>query len=155
MMSIPFDDPHDKLTIASALETIEKLENQSLKTVGKWTPYQVFIHCAQSVEYSMSGYPEEQPEIFQNTIGKLIFSIFSFVGRMIHPLDEPIPGAPILQDRNDIQSALERLKKAYIDFEQYTKPLAPHFTYGALTKAEYTLAHVMHLNNHLDEFREI
>jgi hypothetical protein len=154
-MWINFINQQDKLTIASALEKIEQLESQSLKNTGVWTPYQIFIHCAQSVEYSMLGYPKQQPEIFQNTIGKLAFSIFSFKGRMIHPLDEPIPGAPPLNDSNNIKSALDRLKKAYIDFEQYSKPLSPHFTYGSLTKQEYTLAHVMHLNNHINEIRQL
>ncbi|MEL7034258.1 MAG: DUF1569 domain-containing protein [Cyanobacteria bacterium J06592_8] len=153
-MWINFMEQHDQLTIASALQQIEQLENKSLRSVGAWTPYQIFIHCAQSIEYSMLGYPEQRPEIFQNTIGKLAFSIFSFVGHMIHPLDEPIPGAPTLDDSNNIQPALDRLKSAYINFEQYTGPLAPHFIYGDLTKEEYTLAHVMHLNNHLDEIRE-
>jgi hypothetical protein len=29
--------------------------------------------------------------------------------------------------------------------------LAPHFAYGALDRAQYTAAHVMHINNHLTE----
>ncbi|MDY7020209.1 MAG: DUF1569 domain-containing protein [Cyanobacteriota bacterium] len=153
-MWINFMEQHDQLTIASSLEQIEQLENKSLRSIGTWTPYQIFIHCAQSVEYSMLGYPEQKPEIFQTTIGKLAFSIFSFAGRMIHPLDDPIPGAPNLDDSNNIQLALNRLKSAYINFERYSGPLAPHFIYGDLTKEEYTLAHVMHLNNHLDEIRE-
>ncbi len=141
------------MTIASALAKINELSSRPLHSVGAWTPYQILTHCAQSVEYSMSGYPEQKPEIFQKTIGKLGFSLFSLKGRMIHPLDEPIPGAPPLEDDNNITEALVRLKTAYLDFEQYTGALAPHFTYGALTKEEYILAHVMHLNNHLQEFR--
>lgn len=150
-MCIKWKPTSDKLTISVALQQIEKLRGQSLTSVGQWTPYQILTHCAQSVEYSMSSYPQQQPKILQKTVGKIAFSLFSTKGRMIHPLDEPIPGAPRLEIGNDIDAALIRLRKAYTDFEQYTGPLAPHFTYGALTKEEYTIAHVMHLNNHLEE----
>lgn len=152
-MSIKFNDRLKNLTISSALKQIEELRDRSLHSIGAWSPYQIFTHCAQSVECSILGYPKQQPEIFQKTIGKLVFSIFSATRRMMHPLDEVIPGAPPLEDKSNIEEALNRLQKAYKDFEAYTGPLAPHFTYGVLTKEEYTLAHVMHLNNHLEEIQ--
>ena len=152
-MCIKWKQTSDQLTISVALQQIEELTDQSLTSVGQWTPYQILTHCAQSVEYSMSGYPQQQPEIWQKTVGKVAFSFFSAKGRMKHPLDEPIPGAPTLENSNQIETALIRLKQAYRDFERYTRPLAPHFTYGSLNKQEYTLVHVMHLNNHLEEIQ--
>ena len=150
-----FKGQMNKITIATALNRIEELSNHSLQSTGAWTPYQIFTHCAQSVECSRLGYPKQRPEIFQKTIGKLAFSLFAATGRMIHPLDEPLPGAPPLEKKDNLEEALARLKKAYTDFEQYEGPLAPHFTYGVLTKEEYTLAHVMHLNNHLEEVQKL
>ena len=152
-MCIKFNGQSNRLTISSALKQIEELSNQSLHSIGAWTPFQILTHCAQSVECSILGYPKQQPEILQKTIGKLAFSIFSANGRMMHSLDEPLPGAPPLEDKNNIEEASARLKKAYTDFERYKGPLAPHFTYGLLTKEEYILVHVMHLNNHLEEVR--
>ena len=150
-MCINLKQPSDRLTIAAALKQIDDLTHKSLTSTGAFTPYQMFIHCAQSVEYSMSGYPQPRPEIFQKTIGKVAFSLFSAKGEMTHPLDEPIPGAPPLETGNDIDAALLRLRKAYTDFERYNGVLFPHFTYGELSKEEYTIAHVMHINNHLKE----
>ncbi|MEM7796415.1 MAG: DUF1569 domain-containing protein [Cyanobacteria bacterium P01_C01_bin.118] len=140
------------LTIASALDKIDILNDRlPLRSTGEWRPYAILIHCAQSVECSMLGYPIQQHEIYKATIGKLAFSLFSTLGYMKHPLDEPIPGAPELESRGNLGQALTRLRKAYVDFEHYTGPLAPHFTYGELPKSDYTRAHVMHLNNHLEE----
>jgi hypothetical protein len=51
----------------------------------------------------------------------------------------------------DTQAALDRLMYALGHFEQFDGPLAPHFAYGALSKTEYEIAHVLHLNNHLLE----
>lgn len=154
-MSISFFSPSDPLTIASALRKIEELRGKSLISVGKWTPVQIISHCTQSVRYSMSfsGYPDSRPEIFQKTLGKLIFSVFARKKFMKHPLDDPIPGAPFLQVNRTIEEVLGELKQAYRDFDNYTGPLAPHFTYGVLTKEEYQLAHVMHLNNHLENIK--
>ncbi|MFG6095752.1 DUF1569 domain-containing protein [Leptolyngbyaceae cyanobacterium CCMR0082] len=142
------------LTISSALETIASLSNRPLHSTGAWQPYAILTHCAQSVECSMVGYPIQQPEIYKATVGKLAFTLFSALGAMQHPLDEPIPGAPELEAHGNLKKALARLKKAYIDFDNYTDSLAPHFTYGDLSKQDYIRAHVMHLNNHLEEIRE-
>ena len=149
-----FDGRPAMLTISSALEKIETLSNQSLHSTGAWQPYAILTHCAQSVECSMLGYPIQQPEIYKETVGKLAFTIFSTLGYMKHPLDEPIPGAPELENNGRLEQSLARLKKAYIDFEKYAGPLTPHFTYGTLSKEDYTCAHVMHLNNHLEEIKE-
>lgn len=143
-----------KLTISSALEKIELLSSQSLNSTGAWKPYAILTHCAQSVECSMLGYPIQQPDIYKATIGKLAFSLFSTFGSMKHPLDEPIPGAPELEDSGSLDKAFARLKKAYSDFDGYTGALAPHFTYGELSKEDYIRAHVMHLNNHLEEIQD-
>ncbi|MBJ7900793.1 MAG: DUF1569 domain-containing protein [Cyanobacteria bacterium RI_101] len=72
---------------------------------------------------------------------------------MTHPLDEPIPGAPYLEKSEDLNPSLDRLAEAYQTFERHTGALFPHFSYGALSKAEYTLAHTMHFNNHLTQIQ--
>lgn len=141
------------LTISSALESLDKISNLPLRSTGVWQPYAILTHCAQSVECSMLGYPIQQPKVYKATVGKVAFTVFSLLGQMKHPLDEPIPGAPELESHGNLEQALARLKKAYVDFENYSGPLAPHFTYGDLSKEEYARAHVLHLNNHLEEIK--
>jgi hypothetical protein len=115
---------------------------------GAWNLPQVLNHAAQSVEYSLKGFPEPKSALFQHTVGSAAFAVFDSRGAMSHGLDEPIPGAPALAATDALEPAVARLLKALQDFEAHTGALAPHFAYGALDKAQYTRAHLMHLANH-------
>ena len=141
----------DPLDIDFALSKLNELIVQNSIATGKWNLYQIFTHCAQSVEYSMLGYPKHNSDIFKSTIGKAAFSLFNSKRKMTHALDEAIPGAPEFVDQENITDAFERFKKSLIDFQKYDGVLAPHFAYGPLSKLEYEAAHVMHFNNHLQE----
>ncbi|NQZ28279.1 MAG: DUF1569 domain-containing protein [Colwellia sp.] len=141
------------LKIATALKRLELLSNKNLVQTGEWDIYKIFMHCAQSVEYSMSKFPQHKSNFFKNTIGTLAFSIFEYKGKMIHGLSEPIPGSALIKSSSDTNAALDHLKKSLIEFENYKGELAPHFAYGELTKSEYEIAHVMHLYNHLEEIQ--
>jgi hypothetical protein len=141
------------LTVDSALRILDDFSDEYLVSIGEWNPSQIFTHCAQSVEFSISQFPEHKSEFFKGTVGHLAFLLFSSKGKMSHGLNEPIPGAPILTRNEDPIIALNRLKKSLIDFDKYQGDLAPHFAYGELTKDEYEKAHMMHLYNHLLEIR--
>ncbi len=147
------EHPAEGLHVAAALQALEALARRPLTGAGPWSPHQVFTHCAQSIEYSMRGYPQHKPLLFQRVVGRTAFSLFSLEGRMKHGLSEPIPGAPALLPEADFTPALARLHQAFLDFARHQEPLAPHFAYGPLTHAEYERAHVMHLFNHLEELR--
>ena len=139
------------LTIDVALNQLDQLMQQEPMAKGSWNLAQVFTHCAQSVEYSMVGYPQHKSDLFKSTVGQTAFSLFLAKGKMTHPLDEAIPGAPLLAKDANTLLAYERFKKSLLDFKAYTGTLMPHFAYGPLSKAEYEAAHVMHFNNHLQE----
>jgi len=81
----------------------------------------------------------------------MAFSVFSSMGKMIHDLGDPIPGAPPLVSDIDIKFTLDRLKEALLEFRSFEDTPAAHFAYGELSKREYEIAHVMHLYNHLQE----
>ena len=142
------------LTIDASLETLDRLMNQKVTTLGAWNIGQIFIHSAQSIEFSISGFPEHKPALFKNTIGSLAFSAFSVKGQMIHNLSEAIPGAKLLKENEDINYAYERLKKSMLEFKNYDGQLAEHFAYGSLTKEQYEKAHSMHFYNHLLEVEQ-
>ena len=140
-----------ELSIDFALKRLDGLVNKELQTSGQWNASQIFTHCAQSVEYSMSNFPEHKSDLFKGTLGKLAFSFFSHQGKMTHGLNEPIPGAPDLTSSIALDSAINRLKQALTAFANYQGNTAAHFAYGQLTKQEYEIAHVIHLYNHLEE----
>lgn len=152
------DAPNDrqlKFTSLDAAEVeLERLATaEALVSSTAWSWAQTLVHCAQSIEYSMTGYPQARSELFQRTIGSAAFQGFSWRGRMTHDLADPIPGAPVLDANVEPERALERLRGAVLGFRQWSGVLKPHFAYGALSKEEYELAHAMHLANHLSAFQ--
>ncbi len=134
--------------IPALIAELEALRERALSTSEGWLPFKVFSHLAQSIELSMTGYPELKSPAFQHTAGAAAYLVFSTVGAMRHPLTEPIPGAPVIADDGDVEAALNRLLQALNTFSAYEGKLAPHFAYGELSKAGYAQAHVMHVRDH-------
>lgn len=143
-------------TLAGAMQEVERLAGaavQPLAPATAWSWSQTLEHCAQSIEFSLQGFPAPKSALFQNTLGAAAFNVFALRGRMSHNLAEPIPGAPALDvSAPDASAALARLRKAVQDFAAHAGPLQPHFAYGALSRAQYEQAHAMHLANHLSAF---
>ena len=130
------------------LDQLEKAPDA--KTTGAWPLVAVLEHLAQSIEMSLDGFPQPKSAAFQHTVGAAAFTVFQWRGKMSHGLDEPIPGAPALTTQGDWKLSAIRLRAAVNRFEAHTGPLKPHFAYGALSKPEFTQAHVFHIANHQD-----
>ncbi|HKX43245.1 MAG TPA: DUF1569 domain-containing protein, partial [Burkholderiaceae bacterium] len=107
--------------------------------------------AAQSVEYSMSGFPATKPAWFRASLGSYAWALFNARGQMSHSLSEAIPGAPAIAQGLPLAPAVDRAVAALQAFERHQGALAPHFAYGGLSKADYTRAHLMHLANHWTE----
>ena len=134
--------------IGTAIAAVQGLASGH-RSRGAWTLAQMLDHAAQSVEYSMYGFPVMKPALFRATVGRAAFKVFDTRGAMRHDLAAPIPGAPV--PGTDLQAAISRLVQALRAFDAHAGPLKPHFAYGALDKAQYARAHLMHLANHWDE----
>lgn len=139
-------------TLASAMQAIEALAKGHFKD-GRWSLPQMLQHAAQSVEYSIDGYPQQKSGLFRATVGAAAFAVFDARGVMAHALDEAIPGAPALDADAPLAASIARALDALRRFDAHGGALAPHFAYGALDKARYTRAHLMHLANHWSEVR--
>ncbi len=124
------------------------------RTTGAWPIGTVLAHLAQSIEMSLDGYPAPRSALFQHTVGTGAFAFFRWKGRMTHGLAEPIPGAPAIAPGTEQQAGAGRLREAIGRFQRHTGPLAPHFAYGPLTRADYAIAHALHIANHRDEIVE-
>lgn len=122
-------------------------------SAATWTWAQTLTHCAQSIEYSMTGYPALKSKVFRSAIGPAALEFFSWRGRMTHDLAEPIPGAPVLAATADPAASLARLKASIAEFRAWNGPLQTHFAYGELDKSAYERAHAMHIANHLSQFQ--
>jgi hypothetical protein len=147
--ALPIGEQPATMSLEGAQRLLDGLVDQPLASLKGWSPAQVFNHCAQSIEYSISGYPLLKPTWFRSSVGPLAFSVFAARGAMRHPLDEAIPGAAALTEPATQALALQRLRQAFADFAAYQGALQPHFAYGALSHGDYARAHVLHLYNHL------
>lgn len=142
-------------TLGDAMREVERLSAAPVRPLDPataWNWQQTLEHCAQSIEYSMTGFPLMKPVLFQRTVGAAAFAVFSWRGRMSHDLAEPIPGAPAIDRAADQARALARLQAAVAAFATWSGPLQPHFAYGPLDKAAYERAHALHIANHLTAF---
>ncbi|MDN3922301.1 DUF1569 domain-containing protein [Roseateles violae] len=131
-----------------ARESVLELLFRPRTLQGAWTLPQMLQHAAQSIEYSMQGFPEAKSALFRHTIGKAAFAVFDARGKMNHDLAEPIPGAPALDAQHALKTSVQRLLDAMEAFAAFKGELKPHFAYGELSRAEYERAHLMHLANH-------
>jgi len=143
------------VNLDQAMAEVKSLvQARSLTSQTQWSLPKTLAHAAQSIEYSLTGFPQPKSALFQHTVGAAAIAVFDLRGRMSHSLVEPIPGAPALDGSMGIYQVLERLEMAVARFRVWTAPLQPHFAYGALSKPAYERAHAMHLANHLSAFRE-
>lgn len=139
-------------SLDDSLRWLDKLEKASaVRATGAWPMVGVLEHLSQSIEMSVDGFPSPRSVLFQSTAGSVAFAFFKWQGRMSHSLDEPIPGAPILNTQGDWRPVAARLRTAIGRFNSHTGALKPHFAYGKLAKSDFALAHAFHIANHQDE----
>lgn len=140
-------------TLSEAQHELDRLAALAERPqTAAWTWPATLTHCAQSIHFALTGFPQAKSPLFQRTVGSAAFQLFAWQGRMQHDLSEPIPGAPALEPAIDPHAALTHLHGVITAFHRHTGPLHPHFAYGALSKTEYELANAMHLANHFSAF---
>ena len=140
---------HPELALGSVLERLGALEPDTIETNGAWGAARTLDHLAQSVEFSMDGFPVARSKLFRDTAGRLAFAVFQARGRMTHGVEEAIPGEVVATDDRGTAAAHRRLVAALERFESHDGPLMPHFAYGELDKTRYALAHAMHVHDHV------
>lgn len=138
-------------SLDTAFRRLEFLDLGTIESSGDWGLGRTFSHLAQGVEFSITGYPEELPRLIQMTAGKFAFTLFKFRGRMSHTLDAEIPGELIA----DVTAAdgVDRLCRALEEFRDHDGGRRPHYAYGPLAKDQFALAHLLHIEDHLQEVR--
>ena len=142
------------IRMRDAVQELQRLASAvELESCTQWSWSKTLAHLAQSIEYSMQGYPQTKSPLFQKWLGQPAYALFQWRGWMHHDLTEPIPGSPAIAQDTQLQPALERLMQASEAFMQWQGPLQPHFAYGTLTRSEYETAHAMHMADHFAAFK--
>ena len=140
---------------ASLVPVLEHLERNPATAIdGEWTLYRVLIHCAQSIEYSLTGFPVNRSIVLRRTIGPLIARRFLKRGAMSHNRAEPIPGAPAIPEDGSVPEAVRRLREAMARFTNHSEQVSEHFIFGRLSKQQFAQLHVLHVRNHFELLHE-
>lgn len=140
-------------SLADARPALDRLQANGSRSAGPITVHQMLHHCAQSLEYGLSGFPELKSAWFRATIGPAAAQVFLWRGALSHDLAEPIPAAPPLPAAGDMAAAFGRLHAAIAAFEAAVAAnvqLAPHFAYGVVPPADYARLQAFHIAQHLE-----
>lgn len=142
-----------KLKFSSVNEALEEtalieVNLSSVQMQQPWSLYKVLTHMAQSVEYSMTGYPQMESSALMAAARVVFFNVFKPQGYMSHDLGAPVPGAPEIADDGPLEDAFLRYRNACSDFQNFTGALMPHFSYGDLSYEDWELAHAFHAADH-------
>src|SRR3954469_6606561 len=95
----------------------------------------VLVHCAESIECSVSSFPSLRSALFRATIGRLAKKKFLSSGAMKHDTGAGLPGQPPIAGNAAPPEGVARLERAIASFRAYDGPLAIHPAYGLCTKA--------------------
>lgn len=146
-------NPLKLVSLEQAGKELARLREAEDVFAPNWSVSEICLHCAQTIDYSMTGYPVMKPPIIRNTIGKIAIRKFMRQGFMSHNLTAHVPGASKLDISVSSDEAIGTLMNTMDRFEHYNESLKPHLLFGSLTKAEYSKYFAMHIANHLDELR--
>jgi hypothetical protein len=138
--------------LAETRVRLERLRGSNALTArsGTWSVGQIFVHCAESIECSMRGFPTEKARIVQWTVGAVALRVFLARGSMSHDRNATLPGgAEPAAVATDV--GLDRLLAAIDELARFDGTLARHVLFGAVSKADYERYHAIHIADHLSE----
>lgn len=139
--------------LVQARESLLKLRASATSVPSRgMSLHQVLLHCTQSIDYSLTGFPQMKPKLVRVTIGSLVAGRYLSRGRMSHNLDAPVPGAPKLPAEGDLNAAWDGLFAALDRFERHASPVHEHFIFGTLSKQDFGRLHAMHIADHVSAF---
>ena len=116
-------------------------------TVGRWTLAQILNHLANSIQYSIGGFPgRTTPWIVQVTFRKA--ARWSMLKRGAIPEGAPLPRGFVPQSDLNAAVEAEALREAIAAFERCESPV-PHPFIGAMLKEDWRTFHCVHCGHHL------
>ena len=127
--------------------------DESLAALDKTAPVSglgaALAHCAQSIDYSLTGFPTQRGWLVRKLIAPLLLRKFLRQGFMTHDVHAPIPLAPAISPDLPFEEGVAKLRGAMARFRVHAGPLAPHFAFGDIGRDDYERLHSMHLADHL------
>jgi hypothetical protein len=129
-------------------ERVTALRGSPAPAYKGWSLARAIAHCAQSIECSITRYPQLRSGLFRVTIGPIAKRKFLRAHAMSHDVTAPIAGAAEISDAVTLDEACDRALAAARAFAAFDGMLAPHLAYGWCTKPEYAELHLLHFEDH-------
>ncbi len=80
-------------TLSEAQHELDRLASLADRTqTAVWTWPATLTHCAQSIRFALSGYPQAKSELFQRTVGRAAYQVFAWRGQMKSRPQRTYPG---------------------------------------------------------------
>ncbi|WEO76741.1 DUF1569 domain-containing protein [Cryobacterium sp. SO2] len=149
------DAPSPLAALLAFVDTLEARVRQDgsgsalLSPRGRYSFSETAQHAAQSIGYSMTGYPHLAPVSLRVTVGRAVKHLFLRRGAMRHNLSAPVSGAPELDPTMPDLAAVAVLRASVNRLVAFDGALQPHPTYGRCTREQVATLQTMHLREHL------
>jgi hypothetical protein len=119
------------------------------RVVEPWSVGVTMMHCAQSIDSLIDGFPQPRSIIVRRVAGPMAAKRFIRKGVMSHDTAAPIPGLPEIDPATTWETGRDRLVAAIDRYLGHRGPLQEHFAYGRLTYAQGARLNALHIENHL------
>lgn len=134
--------------LSEFINDVEQLAATEHRTLGNWTLAQIIQHLADTMKFSLDGFPTKAPWFARTFIAPLIKN--SYLTRPLKPGLKLPKDAEVLLPPSDtnLQTALHNLRRVVSRMEHET-PSAPHPFFGPLASQEWEAMHLRHAALHL------
>jgi Protein of unknown function (DUF1569) len=122
-----------------------------LRTLGAWTPGQIFGHLSAWVDYSFDGVPLKIPFFVR-------WMLRPMKNRMLYKPMRPgariprVSGGTLGREELSFDEGLDRFRRAFTRLKTES-PRLPHLIFGPLTHDEWINQHLRHAELHLSFMR--
>ncbi len=134
-------------SLGEVVADAERLNSGRVKTLGNWTPGQIYRHLATAYNGSIDGFPNDFPW-YVRIMGKIFKKRF-ISGTMPAGLKLPPKFAKaVLPEPASAEEGLAALRAAVARLQRESRR-APHPVFGDLTREEWDQLHLSHAGLHM------
>jgi hypothetical protein len=142
------DESAGVLALRAALAEVDRAIAEKTLPRGPRNLAHMLVHCAQSLECAMDGFPVHRSWLVRRVLGPLAARRFLARGRMRHDVAAPIPGVAE-PGHASVSAARARLSAAIERYVAASGAPAEHFAFGRLDRERAARLQALHIEDHL------
>ncbi|MDC0935273.1 DUF1569 domain-containing protein [Pirellulales bacterium] len=127
------------------LADAQRIAASEVKTLGNWSPGQIYMHLARSLDASIDGFDFSMPAPVRWMMSLMMKN--KFLHKEV-PAGFKAPAGPMIPDETSTEEGLAALEAA-IARQQREPERVIHPGFGKLTREEWNLFHLRHAEMHM------